>query len=84
MSDPDRVNLAFIWDTDSPNFSRRTFMRTMAFVSAAGFAAASEISKLGDLAAVLDRVDQVHGAAAGLGVPNERAAGGGDGGLGLL
>jgi spermidine/putrescine transport system substrate-binding protein len=41
MSDPDRVNLAFIWDTDSPHFSRRTFMRTMAFVSAAGFAAAA-------------------------------------------
>jgi spermidine/putrescine-binding protein len=40
MTDPDRVNLAFIWDTDSPNFSRRTFMRTMAFASAAGFAAA--------------------------------------------
>ena len=40
MSDPDRVNLAFIWDTDSPHFSRRTFMRTMAFASAAGFAAA--------------------------------------------
>jgi spermidine/putrescine transport system substrate-binding protein len=40
MSDPDRVSLAFIWDTDSPHFSRRTFMRTMAFVSAAGFAAA--------------------------------------------
>jgi spermidine/putrescine-binding protein len=34
------VNLAFIWDTDSPHFSRRTFMRTMAFASAAGFAAA--------------------------------------------
>ncbi len=40
MSDPDRVNLAFIWDTESPHFSRRTFMRTMAFASAAGFAAA--------------------------------------------
>jgi len=40
MSDPDRVNLAFIWDTDSPHFSRRTFMRTMAFASAAGFVAA--------------------------------------------
>ncbi|HEV7524725.1 MAG TPA: spermidine/putrescine ABC transporter substrate-binding protein, partial [Acidimicrobiia bacterium] len=40
MSDPDRVNLAFIWDTTSPHFSRRTFMRTMAFASAAGFAAA--------------------------------------------
>ena len=40
MSDPDRVSVAFIWDTASPHFSRRTFMRTMAFVSAAGFAAA--------------------------------------------
>jgi spermidine/putrescine-binding protein len=40
MSDPDRVSLAFIWDTESPHFSRRTFMRTMAFASAAGFAAA--------------------------------------------
>ena len=40
MSDPDRVSLAFIWDTASPHFSRRTFMRTMAFASAAGFAAA--------------------------------------------
>jgi spermidine/putrescine transport system substrate-binding protein len=40
MSEPDRVSLAFIWDTDSPHFSRRTFMRTMAFASAAGFIAA--------------------------------------------
>ncbi len=40
MSDPDRVSLAFIWDTESPHFSRRTFMRTMAFASAAGFMAA--------------------------------------------
>lgn len=40
MSDPDRVSLAFIWDTDSPHFSRRTFIRTMAFASAAGFMAA--------------------------------------------
>jgi spermidine/putrescine-binding protein len=40
MSDPDRVSLAFIWDTESPHFSRRTFMRTMAFASAAGFVAA--------------------------------------------
>ena len=30
MSDPDRVSLAFIWDTASPHFSRRTFMKTMA------------------------------------------------------
>jgi putrescine transport system substrate-binding protein len=40
MSEPDRVSVAFIWDTDSPLFSRRTFMRTMAFASAAGFVAA--------------------------------------------
>jgi spermidine/putrescine transport system substrate-binding protein len=40
MSDPDRVSLAFIWDTESPHFSRRTFMRTMAFAGAAGFVAA--------------------------------------------
>jgi spermidine/putrescine transport system substrate-binding protein len=40
MSDPDRVSLAFIWDTASPHFNRRTFMRTMAFASAAGFIAA--------------------------------------------
>jgi spermidine/putrescine transport system substrate-binding protein len=40
MSEPDRVSLAFIWDTDSPFFSRRTFLRTMAFASAAGFMAA--------------------------------------------
>jgi len=40
VSDPERVSLAFVWDTASPHFSRRTFMRTMAFVSAAGFAAA--------------------------------------------
>jgi spermidine/putrescine-binding protein len=39
--DPDRVSLAFIWDKDSPNFSRRTFMRTMAFAGAAGFVAAA-------------------------------------------
>jgi putrescine transport system substrate-binding protein len=48
MSDPDRVSLAFIWDTDSPHFSRRTFMRTMAFASAAGFVAAcGSSSKIG-------------------------------------
>jgi putrescine transport system substrate-binding protein len=40
MSEPDRVSVAFIWDTDSPLFSRRTFIRTMAFASAAGFVAA--------------------------------------------
>jgi spermidine/putrescine-binding protein len=40
MSEPDRVSLAFIWDTDSPRFSRRTFVKTMAFASAAGFVAA--------------------------------------------
>jgi spermidine/putrescine-binding protein len=40
MSEPDRVSLAFIWDKDSPGFSRRTFGKTMAFASAAGFLAA--------------------------------------------
>ena len=40
MSEPDRVSLAFIWDTASPRFSRRTFMKTMGFAAAAGFAAA--------------------------------------------
>ncbi len=40
MSDPDRVSMAFIWDTASPHFSRRTFMKTMGFAAAAGFAAA--------------------------------------------
>ena len=40
MSEPDRVSLAFIWDTKSPRFSRRTFMGTMAFAGAAGFVAA--------------------------------------------
>ena len=40
MSEPDRVSLAFIWDTDSPRFSRRTFGKTMAFAAAAGFVAA--------------------------------------------
>jgi spermidine/putrescine transport system substrate-binding protein len=40
MSEPDRVSLAFIWDTDSPRFSRRAFMGTMAFAAAAGLAAA--------------------------------------------
>ncbi len=47
MSDPDRVSLAFIWDTESPHFSRRTFMRTMAFASAAGFMAACGSSSKG-------------------------------------
>jgi spermidine/putrescine-binding protein len=47
MSDPDRVSLAFIWDTESPHFSRRTFMRTMAFASAAGFVAACGSSSKG-------------------------------------
>jgi len=41
MSEPDRVSLAFIWDTDSPRFSRRTFGKTMAFAAAAGFVAAA-------------------------------------------
>jgi spermidine/putrescine-binding protein len=40
MSEPDRVSLAFIWDATSPRFSRRAFMKTMAFASAAGFIAA--------------------------------------------
>jgi spermidine/putrescine transport system substrate-binding protein len=47
MNEPDRVSLAFIWDTDSPRFSRRTFMRTMAFASAAGFVAACGSSSKG-------------------------------------
>jgi spermidine/putrescine-binding protein len=47
MSDPDRVSLAFIWDTASPHFSRRTFMKTMAFASAAGFVAACGSSSKG-------------------------------------
>ncbi len=38
--DPDRVSLAFIFDKDSPGFSRRAFLGTMAFASAAGFVAA--------------------------------------------
>ena len=46
-SEPDRVSLAFIWDTESPRFSRRTFMRTMAFASAAGFVAACGSSSKG-------------------------------------
>ncbi|MDQ1550594.1 MAG: spermidine/putrescine transport system substrate-binding protein [Actinomycetota bacterium] len=45
MSEPDRVSLAFIWDTDSTRFSRRTFVKTMAFASAAGFVAACGSSK---------------------------------------
>jgi spermidine/putrescine transport system substrate-binding protein len=39
-SEPDRISLAFIWDVTSPRFSRRAFMKTMAFASAAGFIAA--------------------------------------------
>jgi spermidine/putrescine transport system substrate-binding protein len=45
MNDPDRVSLAFIWDTDSTRFSRRAFVKTMAFASAAGFVAACGSSK---------------------------------------
>src|SRR5262245_19024904 len=41
MNEPDRVSLAFIWDVNSPRFNRRAFMKTMAFLSAAGFAAAA-------------------------------------------
>ncbi|MDQ1480396.1 MAG: spermidine/putrescine transport system substrate-binding protein [Actinomycetota bacterium] len=47
MSEPDRVSLAFIWDTDSPRFSRRTFGKTMAFAAAAGFMAACGSSSNG-------------------------------------
>ena len=47
MSDPERVSLAFIWDTESPKFSRRTFMGTMAFAAAAGLVAACGSSRLG-------------------------------------
>jgi spermidine/putrescine-binding protein len=36
----ERLSLAFIWDVTSPRFSRRGFMKTMAFASAAGFVAA--------------------------------------------
>ena len=39
-SDPDRVSLAFVFDKDSPGFSRRSFLGTMAFAGAAGFLAA--------------------------------------------
>lgn len=39
-TDPDRVSLAFVFDTQSPRFSRRSFLGTMAFASAAGFLAA--------------------------------------------
>ncbi len=46
-SDPDRVSLAFIWDTNSPRFSRRAFVKTMAFASAAGFVAACGSSSKG-------------------------------------
>jgi spermidine/putrescine transport system substrate-binding protein len=38
--EPDRVSLAFIWDKDSPGFSRRAFLGTMGFATAAGFLAA--------------------------------------------
>ncbi len=40
MSDSERVSLAFIWDVTSPRFNRRSFVKTMAFASAAGFIAA--------------------------------------------
>ena len=40
--EPDRVSLAFIWDTESPRFSRRTFLGTMAFAAAAGLATARQ------------------------------------------
>ena len=48
MSEPDRVSLAFIWDTDSPRFSRRTFMKTMGFAAAAGFARRVRSSSSGE------------------------------------
>src|SRR6185436_14709579 len=54
MSDPERVSLAFIWDTDSPKFSRRTFMGTMAFAAAAGFVAACGSSSDGGSASAPD------------------------------
>jgi spermidine/putrescine transport system substrate-binding protein len=41
MTDPDRVSVAFLWDTQSPRWNRRTFMKTMAFATAAGFVAAA-------------------------------------------
>jgi spermidine/putrescine-binding protein len=47
MSDPDRVSLAFIWDVNSPRFSRRAALKTIAFASAAGFIAACGSSKSG-------------------------------------
>ena len=47
MSEPDRVSLAFIWDAASPRFSRRRFLRTMAFASAAAFVAACDRNKGG-------------------------------------
>jgi spermidine/putrescine transport system substrate-binding protein len=40
MTEPERVNLAFFWDVNSPRFSRRAFLGTMAFASTAGFLAA--------------------------------------------
>ncbi len=38
--DPTRVSVAFIHDVNSPRFSRRSFLGTVAFASAAGFLAA--------------------------------------------
>jgi putrescine transport system substrate-binding protein len=38
--DPDRVSLAFVFDQQSPRFSRRSFLGTMAFAGAAGLLAA--------------------------------------------
>jgi len=38
--DPERVSLAFVLDATSPRFSRRSFLGTLAFASAAGFVAA--------------------------------------------
>ncbi len=55
MSEPDRVSLAFIFDKDSPGFSRRTFGKTMAFASAAGFLAACGSSGSGKSATTSDK-----------------------------
>ena len=55
MSEPDRVSLAFIFDKDSPGFSRRTFGKTMAFASAAGFLAACGSSGSGKAGTTSDK-----------------------------
>jgi hypothetical protein len=40
-NDPERISMAFVFDVTSPRFSRRGFMKTVAFLGAAGFAAAA-------------------------------------------